>query len=234
MDQKQHYIRFFSELQRRLLYLAAVFGVFSIIGFVYSEKIIVILIKAVNLSGVNVVFTSPFQFVELAFSTAFLLGAAASIPFFLYQVLQFSKPALKPKEYRFIITRLPISMVLFGTGFASGLMIMRYVINLFYEKSVSLEIGNLLDVTKLLSQITITSTLMGIAFQMPIVINFLLELKIVPLSFFDNKRKFAYLLSLLFAALLPPTDILSLVLLALPVAILYESSLLYYRLSYTK
>ena len=47
-------------------------------------------------------------------------------------------------------------------------MVMRYVIVLFYKKSVELNIGNILDVSLLLSQILITSVLMGIAFQYPV------------------------------------------------------------------
>lgn len=231
MDQKEYLLKILADLQRRVLYLALVFLVASGIGFAFSQQIIRLLIQVVDLTGVNIVFTSPFQYIELAFSTAFLVGAAVVIPFFMYQLIDFVKPALKKQEYNFIISRLPLSIILFIFGFLSGLWIMKYVINLFYEKSLELQVGNLLDVSRLLSQVIMTSTLMGIAFQLPIVINLLLEFKLVSISFFERYRNIAYLLSLIFAALLPPTDLLSLVLLTIPIAFLYESSLLYYRLT---
>lgn len=231
MKQQEILVKFISELQTRVIKSLVVFLVFSGLGFLFSESIIRIVIKLVNLDGVNIVFTSPFQFIELSFSTSFFVGAFITTPFVFYQLLNFCSPALRDQEVRFIKSRLPVSIVLFAGGFAAGLFIMRYVMGLFFEKSLALEIGNVLDVSNLLSQILMTSTLMGLAFQLPILINLLIEFSVFSIEFFEKKRKIAYLLSLIFAALLPPTDLLSLVLLTVPIALLYEGSLIWYRLS---
>jgi sec-independent protein translocase protein TatC len=214
------------EVRRRLLFTFSVFLIASILGFFYYENIIRFVISLINLEGVNIVFTSPFQFVNLAISSAFLVGIVVSFPLIIFQVLFFLKPALRSKEFKLIISLLPLILVLFIFGFIFGFFIMRYVINLFYVQSLKLNIGNILDISSLLSQILMTSSLMGIAFQYPIVLTVLLRLGIIKIKMIEHQRPFIYLIILIFAAFLPPTDLLSLVLLSLPLAILFETTLI--------
>jgi len=195
------------------------------VGFFYYEKIIVFIIEMIDLGEVNIVFTSPFQFLNLAISSSLLIGTIATIPLLLYQVLHFLKPALKSKEYRSIIAFMPLSIVLFLGGFTFGFFMMKYVVSIFYSKSLELDIGNMLDISKLLSQILVTSSLMGVAFQYPIVMSLLMRFKVVSLATFVKQRPIAYMVALSFAALMPPTDILSLILLTLPLILLFEITL---------
>jgi len=154
------------------------------------------------------------------------LGIVAVLPLAIAQFLSFIRLALKPTEYKSIIALLPVSMILFVAGFSFGVLIMKYVVVIFYKKSVELDIGNFIDITLLLSQILSTSVLMGLAFQFPIAMTLMLKLKAITHSALKKKRLVFYGLSLIFAAFLPPTDILSLVLLFLPLAILFELTLL--------
>ncbi|OGK57058.1 hypothetical protein A3H83_03675 [Candidatus Roizmanbacteria bacterium RIFCSPLOWO2_02_FULL_39_8] len=110
-----------------------------------------------------------------------------------------------------------------------GIVIMRYMIILFYEKSLQLHIGNFLDVSQFLSQVIITGLLMGIGFQFPIFLTILLKVKIIKYKALVDKRIFAYAISLLFAALLPPTDLLSLVFLTIPLILLFELTVILNR-----
>lgn len=220
------YFPFLLEVRKRILFTFSVFLIASILGFFYYENIIRLVIRLIHFEGVNIVFTSPFQFINLAISSALLVGTIVSFPVIILQTLSFLKPALKPKEFKLIISLLPLSLILFAFGFIFGFFIMRYVINLFYVKSLELDIGNLLDISKLLSQILITSSLMGIAFQYPIVMTVLMKFGVIKHQTLEKQRPFAYLLALLFAAILPPTDILSLALLTLPLAVLFETTLI--------
>lgn len=223
------YFPFLAEVRRRLLFLAVIFLSFSFIGFFYYEKIIAFILKTLNLAGVNIAFTSPFQYFTLSINSAFLVGLIAVFPLFIYQFLTFLKPALKEKEFRLVAVLVPLSIVLFAVGFSFGFFIMKYIVTIFYQKSVELNIGNLLDISLLLSKIVLTGVLMGFAFQFPIVITTLIKLNVVKLSDFARQRLFAYLIAVLFAALLPPTDLLSLALLTLPLVMLFETTLILNR-----
>lgn len=225
----EQYMPFLIEIRKRLLFLVSIFLITGVLGFMYYEKLITLILKIFSLEGVNIVFTSPFQFVNLAITSGFLTGIVILFPLILFQVLSFLKPALREREFKIILSLLPLSLVLFVAGFAFGVLIMRYVIILFYQKSLELEIGNFLDISALLSQILITAALMGVAFQFPIVLTVLMRLGVVTYEALTKKRLWVYAVSLIFTVLLPPTDLLSLLLLFLPLAFLFEITLLLNR-----
>lgn len=208
-----------------MIFIFVVFFIASTLGFIYYEKIIRTVLGIFDLEGVNIVFTSPFQFINLAINSAFLVGTIVVFPMIIWQVLMFARPALKAKEFQLILSLLPLSVMLFIGGIGFGIVIMRYIIILFYEKSLQLNIGNFLDISQLLSQVLVTGLLMGIAFQFPIVLTILLKAKIILYRALVDKRFFAYGISIVFAAILPPTDLLSLVLLTVPLVILFELTL---------
>lgn len=222
---------FLIEIRKRLLFTVSLFLASGFLGFFYYERIIRFVLNLLNLPNVNIVFTSPFQFIDLAISSAVAIGLITTFPLIIWQIISFLKPALKPKEYKTLVNLLPINLVLFVGGFGFGTLMMRYVISLFYQKSQELAIGTLLDISNLLSKIVVTSSLMGIAFQFPIVITALLRFKVIKYESLKKQRPIAYTIAIFFAALLPPTDLLSLLLLTLPLVILFEFTLLLNKLT---
>jgi len=54
------------EVRKRLFFVASIFLISSALGFIYYEKIITTSLGIFNLEGINIVFTSPFQFLELS------------------------------------------------------------------------------------------------------------------------------------------------------------------------
>lgn len=223
------YFPFIAEIRNRLFFLAAIFLISAIIGFANYQRIVTFILNLFDFTGVNVVFTSPFQFINLAISAGIFTGFLTVFPLLVYQVLSFLKPALSPKEFRVLLKLAPLSLILFVGGFAFGIGVMKYVVILFQQKALELEIGNILDISQLLSQIIITAAFMGVAFQFPMVLTILMKLNILRYKVIAGQRVIAYAASLIFAALLPPTDLLSLGLLTLPLVLLFELTLLFNR-----
>lgn len=224
------YSPFIIEIRKRLLLTVCVFAVAAVIGFVFYERIIRLLIDILNLKEVNIAFTSPFQFINLAISCGIATGLVFAFPLLLYQVLSFLKPALREQEYKMIVRFLPFSIVLFLIGFSFGVLIMKWQIQLFLSKSVELGIGNLLDINRLISTVLLISVLMGIAFQLPIIIPLLTSIGIINHSQLSKQRPWVYLGSLFFTILLPLDSILADVVLALPLIILFELTLIFNRI----
>lgn len=220
------YMPYLVEIRRRLFLVMALFLTSAIIGFIYYAKIINFVLKGFSLEGVNIVFTSPFQFINLAITSGLLLGVIVIFPIVVFQIMSFLKPALESKEYRTLVLTVPVSIFLFVCGFIFGVLVMRYMMLIFYQRSLELNIGNFLDISLLLSQILVTAVLMGIAFQFPIVLTILMKFKIVKYQQIASQRLIAYTASIIFAALLPPTDILSLVVMTLPLVLLFEFTLI--------
>lgn len=228
------YSQYLQEVRRRLLFILCVFAASTFTGFFFYEKIIKFLINALSLSGVNIVFTSPFQFISLALSSGIACGIIVSFPLLTFQILRFLKPALKEKEFKLIVKLLPISLFLFLTGLIFGFLIMKWQISMFLERSVALGIGNILDISKLLSTVLLISTFMGVGFEFPILLILIMKLGIVKREKLSKIRMWVYLGSIFFAIVLPADSIIVDIILALPLIILFELTLLLARVKQRK
>jgi len=220
------YSPFIKEVRKRIIFTVSVFAVSTITGFVFYQKIIKFLINILNLNGINLVFTSPFQYINLAISCGVAIGLVLVSPLLAYQILSFLKPALREREYKMVVGFLPISAVLFLIGFSFGALVMKWQIEVFLISSTSLGIGNVLDISKLLSTVVLTSALMGIGFQFPIILLLLLRIGIIKHNQLSKQRLWVYLGSVIFAILLPLDSILADVLLAMPLIVLFELTLI--------
>jgi len=224
------YSPFLKEARKRLITTLCVFLVAMIAGFAFNEKIIKFLIDALSLKGINIVFTSPFQFINLAISCGVVTGLVVVLPFLVMQVLFFLKPALRKKEYNMLVRFLPFSLFLFLIGFTFGALIMKWQIEIFMTRSVALGIGNVLDISGLLTTIFLTSALMGIGFQFPIILLLLMRVGIIKHRELSKRRLWVYLFSFIFALFLPPDSIIADVLLTLPLIFLFEFTLMLNRI----
>lgn len=223
------YLPYLLEIRKRLLFVISLFVVGSIVGFIYYQRIITFILNFFSLKGVNIVFTTPFQFFTLALNSGLVVGVVVVIPVLIYQLLSFLKPALRPKEYRLLVAILPLALILFIGGFIYGVAMMKYVVQIFYQTSVKLQIGNVLDVESFLSKVLITGLLMGVAFLFPIAMTILMQLKLAKHKTFVHQRPIAYIIGIAFVILLPPPDLMSDVILFAPLVILFELTLILNR-----
>jgi sec-independent protein translocase protein TatC len=221
---------FLMEVKKRLFFTVSMFLIGLLGGFAFYEKIVKFLVNLLSLEGVNIVFTSPFQFINLAFSCGLVVGLIIAFPFIISQLLSFLKPALRPKEYKLVLGFLPFSIILFLIGFAFGAAIMKWQIEIFLARSVTLGIGNILDISKLLTIILLTSAFMGVGFQFPIVLLILMRMGVIKHHQLSKQRPWVYLGSFIFALLLPPDSILADIILTLPLVILFEFTLILNRI----
>lgn len=223
---KSKYFPFLKEIRKRIFFTLYFFIATMFAGFIFYERIIKFLIDLLSLKGINIVFTSPFQFINLSISCGVATGLIMVFPIIIAQVLSFLKPALREREYKMVVGFLPFSIILFLIGFTFGSLIMKWQIDIFLTRSVSLGIGNMLDISRLLSTVLITSALMGIGFQFPIVLLLLMRIGIINRQQLVKFRPWVYLGSFIFAMLLPPDSILADILLTLPLIILFEFTLM--------
>ena len=223
---KTKYSPFLNEVRKKIIFTLSVFAISTTVGFVFYERIIKFLIGALSLQGINIVFTSPFQFINLAISCGIASGFVLASPILVIQVLSFLRPALREKEYKMIVRFLPFSVFLFLVGFSFGAIIMRWQIQIFLASSVSLGIGNILDISKLLTTVILTSTFLGVGFQFPIILLLLMRVGIIKRHQLSKQRPWIYLASLIFAILLPLDSIVADIILALPLVFLFELTLI--------
>lgn len=223
---KKKYSHFLTEVRKKLIFTLILFFVVTLTGFVFYEKIIKFLVSFLSLNGVNIVFTSPFQFINLAISCGIAVGLVITFPILVVQILSFLKPALKRKEFKMVTRSLPFCLTLFLIGFFFGAFAMKWQIEVFLTRASTLGIGNVLDISRLLSTILLTSALMGVGFQFPVVLMLLMRLEVVSHKQLSKKRWWIYLGSFIFAIFLPADSIITDIFLSLPLIFLFELTLL--------
>jgi sec-independent protein translocase protein TatC len=217
---------YLEDLKKRLLFVVKSFIAIFVIGFFMTGFIVKTLINFLDFENVSIVITSPFQMVDIAMSTGFFVSSVVLAPIIVYQIYTFLSPGLLPKEKRLFIFLIPVALVLFFIGFTYGFMILYFGISLIAEVNVKLGVVNYWDIGKFISDIVLTSSLLGIIFQFPIVTTFLVRIGVIDSSFLRNKRRVAYFLIFIFVSLLPPTDGLSLILMVVPMIVIYELTIL--------
>ena len=225
------YGNYFEELRSKLVLLVKIFAIIFVVAFFNVAPIIRLLMKYLTMEGVKVVTTSPFQLVELAMSIGFFIACVVTIPIFIYFLFKFLKPALLPKEIKFFLLSLPIAIFLFFVGFFYSCIMLYYAIRLIAVMNVSLGVSNYWDISIFITQIIWTSTLLGLLFIFPIVISFLIRLGILSVEFLRSKRRHAIVIIFIIVSLLPPTDGLSLVLMAVPLVLIFELTVFFNRKS---
>jgi len=213
---------YLEDIRRRLYTLSIVFILLFAGGFLSTSVLLKFILSFFQLKDVIIATTSPFQFADLSIDIGLFCAFVVSCPLFVYNIFMFLKPALTLRERRLFFSLIPLTVLLFVGGFLYGFGLMYYALVILAEINVRMGIQNIWDIGLFLSQIMLTSTLLGVLFQFPIIVTFILRTGILDVNFLRQKRRVAMLIIFIFTSLLPPTDGLSLVAMALPLILLYE------------
>lgn len=223
------YGQYFEELRLRLFSLTKIFVIVFALGFFITSPAIKFIMSHLDISGVTIVTTSPFQLIDLAMSVGFFTACIITIPIFIYHLYSFLKPGLLPSERKIFILSLPLGLLLFIIGFAYGAGMLYVGVKLIASVNVGLGVANYWNISTFISQIVLSSSLLGLLFIFPIVVRFLIKTEILSIDFLRSKRRHAVVVIFLIVSLLPPTDGLSLILMALPLLLIYELTILFNR-----
>ena len=220
------YYRYLEDIRRRLYSLTISFIIFFFVGFFCSGQILKLIIGTFRLQSAEIVTTSPFQFLDLAMSVGMYTGLVIWLPLFVYHLYGFLRDGLNRGEKRFFFLLLPAAVGLFLVGFAYGFAILYFTLDSIAAYNASLGISNLWDISKFLMQLILTSALLGVIFEYPMVLLFLIKVGLITPTFLREKRRHAIAAMFIFTSLLPPTDGLSLIIMVLPLIVIYEITII--------
>ncbi len=206
--------------------MVILFAIFFLVGFLSTGMILKKLLAIIHLGQVTITTSSPFQFADLAMDFGFFLAIIVCVPYIIYSFYIFIVPALTKNEKIKLLKSVPFSIGLFIIGFSYGFFILYYTLDLLASINISLGIANFWNISQFLSEIFITSALLGLVFEFPIFLTLLIKLRIITLQTLKNNRRIAYFMIFVLVSLLPPTDGLSLIAMASPLVLLYEVTVL--------
>jgi sec-independent protein translocase protein TatC len=163
--------------------------------------------------------------------TAITAGFVIAFPYVLYQLWKFISPGLHERERKHSRGFILISSLLFFIGVLFGYyVICPLSINFLGTYQVSEIVHNDFDLSSYIGLIRSSVLASGLVFELPIIIYFLTKVGLVTPQFLRKYRKYALILVLVISAIITPPDIASQVIVAIPILILYEASILISRI----
>ena len=167
-------------------------------------------------------FITPLEVFMVKLKASLFAGVIFASPFVLWEIWKFVSIGLTKRERRGVMVFPPIALAFFLCGVLIAYFIMLPVILYFLVVVSARGLVPTLILSKYTSLVVFFCLTFGVTFEMPLVILFLSKLGIVTPKFLKEKRKYAILLIFLSAAILTPPDVVTQVMVALPMVMLYE------------
>jgi sec-independent protein translocase protein TatC len=158
--------------------------------------------------------------------TSLAFGFILAFPYIIYEVWKFLKPALYENEKKNARSFIIVTSILFFIGILFGYYVITPLsVNFLGSYQVADEVKNNFDLSSYTGLLKASCLSSGFIFELPIIIYFLTKLGLVTPEFLKTYRKYALVLVLILAAIITPPDIISQVIVAIPMIILYEASI---------
>lgn len=227
------FIDHLEELRRRIIYsLISVFVSSAICWFFIDFIVEKILLSPAKSSGIKLQNLKPFGQLLLYIQTAFLCGVVISLPFVFAQIWLFVAPALKKNEKKYFLGIMFFTAICFALGAFFALYIMLPMALQFAASFGTIEIENNFSLEEYISLLFSVILGAGIIFELPVISFFLSKIGVLTPNFMRKYRRHAIVIIMILAAILTPgPDPLSQLILAGPLFILYEISILVCKLA---
>ncbi len=221
------FLQHLEELRWRFVY--AIIGILigTIVTWIFIDFLVnSILLLPAQKANINLQNLRPFGQLFLFMQIAIIGGIILSIPNVFYQMWTFIAPALKQSEKKYITLIVVFSTICFLSGIAFAYFIMLPLTLKFAGEFGSIEIENNFAITEYFSMIISIMLGAALVFELPMLSFLLSKIGILTPQLMRKYRKHSIVTILILAAILTPgTDPVAQVLLAIPLALLYEISI---------
>ncbi len=159
-------------------------------------------------------------------TSSIYLGFLCSSPVILYELFKFVSPALLENERKYAVQIVCIVYLLFIVGVLMSYFILFPISFRFLGTySVADKVHSTITIDSYISTFVTLTLMLGLVFQLPVVAYVLGRMGIVQSSSLIKYRRYAFLLICIVAAIITPPDIMTLILVAIPLYLLYEISI---------
>ncbi|MFC1693761.1 twin-arginine translocase subunit TatC [Candidatus Latescibacterota bacterium] len=202
-----------------------------ILSWFISDVFFATITRLANQAELPLVTTKLLETLMIKLQMALVMGIVIALPFVLYFVWSFIAPGLYKKEKKWFLPLIMASTVCFFIGASIAYFIiipfmLTFIKNFIYEDiAPMITIGNFIG---LLLKFTI---MFGLLFQMPLLSYVLAKIGIIKYTWMSQYRKYAIIVIFIIGALITPPDPLSQVMMAGPLILLYEISIITARIA---
>jgi sec-independent protein translocase protein TatC len=229
VDSQQTFITHLLELRDRLLHAAIAWIVVFVCLFPFANDLYSLLAEPLlskmpaggQMIATEVV-TPFFVPIKVAMMTAFLIA----MPYILYQIWAFIAPGLYRHEQKIIMPLVAASVVLFLCGMAFAYFLVFPVVFGFIIGIAPVGVAVMTDINKYLDFVLTLFMAFGVTFEVPIVVIALALMGVVQIEQFKEGRPYVIVGAFVIGAIFTPPDVISQIMLAVPLWLLYEAGVL--------
>ena len=177
-----------------------------------------------NLNLINTQLTSQFS---VHMQVSIIIGIICVSPYILYSIFAFVSPALYENERKYARLLIVAGYIMFMIGVAlCYFLIFPLTIRFLGNYQVSDDVANIITLSSYIDTLTMLTLMLGIVFELPILCMLLGKMGILTADFMKEYRRHAIVIILIVAAIITPTtDVMTLMLVTLPIYLLYEVSI---------
>ncbi len=228
MGTQDTFISHLIELRTRLIRsLGAVLAAFVVVGFVWpgSQHLYTIFatpILAALPAGGQMIATDVVGVFLVPIKVAALVGFVIALPYVLYEMWAFVAPGLYAHEKSLVLPLVVASFVLFVLGMAFAYFLVFPLVFNFLAKIAPEGVAWMTDIEKYFSFALTSFVAFGITFEVPVVVIVLVRAGMVSIEKLKEIRPYVIVGAFIVGAIFTPPDIVSQILLAVPLWLLYE------------
>lgn len=207
----------------------AVLACFLVIFYLFCKPLVDFILQPVLVRGIVVIATRVSESLMMQIKVSLVAAIVMSMPLLIWLAWRFVGPALYPKEKKLFWLLFLVMILMFTIGIVfSYLTVFPLAINLFYEAGAGVA-TSMWSVEGYFNFVLSFVLPFGLMFELPVVIYLLARRGIVSSQTLSKGRRYFILGAAVVAAVLTPPDVVSQVLLLLPLLALYEVSVLITR-----
>ena len=228
-DDKIPFTSHLEELRRRLIICFIAVAVGFVASYGFKEQLFEILAHPLKLAmakGDTLIYTNLPEAFFTYLKVAFLTGIGLASPVLIYQFWMFVAPGLYEKEKRLLLPIVFLSTLFFVGGALFGYFIVFPYGFQFFLGFATETIRPMPSMKEYMGFAAKLLLAFGLVFELPLVITFMARLGLVTVPFLKRNRKYAILLFFVGSAILTPPDVVTQIMMALPLMLLYEISII--------
>ncbi|HPD21224.1 MAG: twin-arginine translocase subunit TatC [Desulfomonilia bacterium] len=216
------------ELRWRLIKCIIAVAVGFVATYAFKERIFEFLVwplAKVLPENSRMIYTSlPEAFITYL-KVAFFAGLILATPVIFYQIWKFVMPGLYPNERRYVIPFMLVATLFFLAGVSFAYFVVFPYGFMFFLGFQTESIAAMPTMKEYLGLVMKLMLAFGVCFELPVIMFFLAKMGLVSPQRLTKSRKYAILIVFVMAAILTPPDVISQIMLAIPLLILYEISI---------
>ncbi|MBE5776540.1 MAG: twin-arginine translocase subunit TatC [Clostridiales bacterium] len=229
-DTKQSVFSHLAELRKILVISAGTIAVaFFLVFYFASDMLMTLLLSPITARGIEVIYTAMSEALMTKMKVSLIAAVVLVSPILFWQLWRFIKPALYPHEKHTVRLLFAVTVFLFllGVVFCYSAVYM-LAVDFFIVSGENLAVP-MLSIDKYVSFLFGFVIPFGLAFELPVALYLTTRMGLTSYQMLAPKRKFIILAVAVIAAILTPPDVVSQVMLGIPILLLFELSLLICR-----